>query len=159
MLFENYKNKIEKVNFKEFESKYREDNTTLNIIKKLQSKDDRIKLINHSKNFGVYRSRIDAILLSKGKFLILMDPDESNSRHKSQALAPLWLFFYTIFVEKFPFFEKEQIIFFLHYCNRTKFGSVRCERTKRVLVLVFFLLDYVFFIIFRIVIFLCGMST
>ena len=52
------------------------NDTTLNIIKKLQSKDDRIKLINHSKNFGVYRSRIDAILLSRGKFLILMDPDD-----------------------------------------------------------------------------------
>jgi len=106
MLFENYKNKIEKVNFKEFESKYREDNTTLNIIKKLQSKDDRIKLINHSKNFGVYRSRIDAILLSKGKFLILMDPDESNSRHKSQALAPLWLYFLYNFRRKISFFRK-----------------------------------------------------
>ena len=52
------------------------NDSTLKIIKKLQLQDDRIKLINHSKNFGVYRSRIDAILLSRGKFLILMDPDD-----------------------------------------------------------------------------------
>ena len=45
--------------------------TTLDEIKKLQSEDYRIKLINHSKNLGVYNSRVDAILSSKGKYLIL----------------------------------------------------------------------------------------
>ena len=49
---------------------------TLEVIKKLQLKDDRIKLINHLKNSGVYTSRIDSILASKGKYLILMDSDD-----------------------------------------------------------------------------------
>ena len=49
---------------------------TLEVIKKLQLKDERIKLINHSKNLGVYSSRIDSILASKGKYLILMDSDD-----------------------------------------------------------------------------------
>jgi glycosyltransferase involved in cell wall biosynthesis len=44
---------------------------TLKVIKKLQLKDGRIKLINHLKNSGVYTSRVDSILASKGKFLIL----------------------------------------------------------------------------------------
>jgi len=49
---------------------------TLEVIKKLQLKDDRIKLINHSKNSGVYKSRVNSILASKGKYLILMDSDD-----------------------------------------------------------------------------------
>ena len=52
------------------------NDTTLAEIKKLQLKDNRIKLINHSKNLGVYNSRVDAIISSKGKYLILIDPDD-----------------------------------------------------------------------------------
>lgn len=49
---------------------------TLEIIKNLQLKDDRIKLINHLKNSGVYSSRVDCVLASKGKYLMLMDSDD-----------------------------------------------------------------------------------
>ena len=49
---------------------------TLEVIKKLQLKDERIKLINHSKNSGVYSSRVDSILASKGKYLMLIDSDD-----------------------------------------------------------------------------------
>jgi glycosyltransferase involved in cell wall biosynthesis len=46
------------------------------IIKKLQSEDIRIKLINHNVNKGVYYSRVEAILFAKGNYIILMDPDD-----------------------------------------------------------------------------------
>ena len=49
---------------------------TVNIIKRLQFEDNRIKLINHNINKGVYYSRVESILFSKGKFIILMDPDD-----------------------------------------------------------------------------------
>ena len=49
---------------------------TVNIIKRLQLEDNRIKLINHNTNKGVYYSRVESILFSKGKFVILMDPDD-----------------------------------------------------------------------------------
>ena len=52
------------------------NDNTINVIKKLQLKDDRIRLINHLKNLGVYTSRVDSILASRGKYLILMDPDD-----------------------------------------------------------------------------------
>ncbi len=39
---------------------------------KLQLKDDRIRLINHLKNLGVYTSRVDGILASRGKYIILI---------------------------------------------------------------------------------------
>ena len=52
------------------------NDTTLAEIKKLQLEDNRIKLINHSKNLGVYNSRVDAIISSKGKYFILIDPDD-----------------------------------------------------------------------------------
>ena len=46
------------------------------IIQKIQSKDNRIKIINHYKNLGVYKSRIDAVLNSKGKYILYIDPDD-----------------------------------------------------------------------------------
>ena len=52
------------------------------IIKQLQLKDTRIKLINHKTNSGVYASRADAIFTSKGKFLILMDSDDKILNQK-----------------------------------------------------------------------------
>ena len=52
------------------------NDNTLDEIKKLQLEDNRIKLINHSKNLGVYNSRVDAIISSKGKYFILIDPDD-----------------------------------------------------------------------------------
>ena len=51
------------------------DNTK-KIIKEMQIEDGRITIINHSQNLGVYRSRIESILNAKGKFIILMDPDD-----------------------------------------------------------------------------------
>ena len=52
------------------------NDSTINIIKKMQLKDNRIKIINHSKNLGVYTSRVDGILASRGKYILLMDPDD-----------------------------------------------------------------------------------
>ena len=49
---------------------------TVNIIKRLQFEDNKIKLIHHNINKGVYYSRVESILFSKGKFIILMDPDD-----------------------------------------------------------------------------------
>ena len=49
---------------------------TENIIKDIQLNDDRIKIISHIVNLGVYHSRIEAILNAKSKFILLMDPDD-----------------------------------------------------------------------------------
>ena len=49
---------------------------TENLIKRFQSKDKRIKYFKHSKNLGVYASRADAIINAKGKYILLMDPDD-----------------------------------------------------------------------------------
>ena len=65
--------------FQDFEIIIINDNSkddTENIIKKMQLEDNRIKLINHHINRGVYHSRLEAILNSKGKYIILMDPDD-----------------------------------------------------------------------------------
>ena len=44
---------------------------TRDIVIEMQKKDNRIKLINHSQNLGVYTSRVDGILASSGKYIIL----------------------------------------------------------------------------------------
>ena len=59
--------------FKNFEIIAVNDNSndqTINIIQRLKSKDNRIKIINHDKNLGVYASRVEAILYSKGEYII-----------------------------------------------------------------------------------------
>ena len=65
--------------FQDFEIIIINDNSkddTKKIIKNMQLEDERIKLINHNINKGVYYSRVEAILNSKGKYIILMDPDD-----------------------------------------------------------------------------------
>ena len=65
--------------FQDFEIIIVNDNSkdeTKNIIKKMQLKDNRIKLINHHIQKGCYYSRIEAILKAKGNYIILMDPDD-----------------------------------------------------------------------------------
>ena len=65
--------------FENFEIIIVNDNSkdkTIDIIQRLQSNDNRIKLINHNQNSGVYSSRIEAILKAQGKYILLMDPDD-----------------------------------------------------------------------------------
>jgi len=52
------------------------NDNTLDIINQMQSKDNRIKYINHNNNQGVYISRADAILNTNGNYILLMDPDD-----------------------------------------------------------------------------------
>ena len=63
--------------FQDFEiiivNDYSNDNTEF-IIKEIVSKDKRIKAVNHFTNLGVYASRVDAILNSKGKYILLLFP-------------------------------------------------------------------------------------
>ena len=42
---------------------------------------DKIQIINHEKNLGVYKSRIDSVFNAKGKYIIFLDPDDLFSNH------------------------------------------------------------------------------
>ena len=65
--------------FQDFEiiiiNDFSNDNTRF-IIEKMQKEDDRIKIINHNKNLGVYHSRVEAVLNSNGKYILFLDPDD-----------------------------------------------------------------------------------
>ena len=65
--------------FQDFElliiNDFSNDNTG-KIIKRLSIIDNRIKYINHIKNFGVHYSRVEAVLNSKGKYILFLDPDD-----------------------------------------------------------------------------------
>jgi glycosyltransferase involved in cell wall biosynthesis len=65
--------------FQDFEivivNDYSTDNT-LQIINRIKLKNNKIKLINHSKNLGLLATRMDCIQNSRGKYIILMDPDD-----------------------------------------------------------------------------------
>ena len=65
--------------FQDFEILITNDNSndkSFSIIQNLQQEDKRIIMINHNQNSGVYSSRVDAILNAKGKYIILLDPDD-----------------------------------------------------------------------------------
>ena len=65
--------------FQDYEIVIIDDNSSDNsvkIMKKFQLENNRIRLIYHSNNLGVYSSRVDAIVNSKGKYILLMDPDD-----------------------------------------------------------------------------------
>ena len=49
---------------------------SLKILKKLQKKDKRIKIINNDRNHGLLYSRAMGILNSSGKYLMNLDPDD-----------------------------------------------------------------------------------
>jgi glycosyltransferase involved in cell wall biosynthesis len=65
--------------FQDFEiiiiNDFSNDNTRF-IIEKMEKEDDRIKIINHNKNLGVYHSRVEAVLNSNGKYILFLDPDD-----------------------------------------------------------------------------------
>ena len=65
--------------FQDFEIVIVNDNSNDNserILKNMNLEDNRIKIINHSINKGVYFSRVEAVLNTNGKYIILMDPDD-----------------------------------------------------------------------------------
>ena len=111
--------------FQDFEiiivNDYSNDNT-LNIINKV--KNNKIKIINHSKNLGVLSSRIDCILNSSGKYLFLMDSDDLflepnlfeylynyNLKYNLDIIEFLML----AYLEKNKYLYKEE--FYYHYHN------------------------------------------
>ena len=65
--------------FQDFEIIIIDDNSTddsFSIFKKYQENDNRIKIIKHSKNFGIYRSRVDASQNSRGEYILFVDADD-----------------------------------------------------------------------------------
>jgi len=104
--------------FQDFEIVIINDNSkddTMDIIKRLQLEDNRIKLVNHITNKGVYYSRIEAILFSKGKYVILMDPDDLYLNENLFKELYNYNFKYNLDIIEFTVFqqiEKRRSIFF-----------------------------------------------
>ena len=65
--------------FRDFEiiivNDYSIDHTYEKLIK-LQKQDERIKIINHSENLGIYHSRAEGVLNSKSKYILFLDADD-----------------------------------------------------------------------------------
>ena len=51
------------------------DNSSI-IFNRYQKIDGRFRIINHDKNYGIYRSRVDAIYNSRGKYILFVDADD-----------------------------------------------------------------------------------
>jgi len=70
---------IQNQNFKNLEiiivNDFSDDNSS-KIFNYLLETDKRIRIFHHMKNLGVFKSRLDGILYSKGKYIILFDPGD-----------------------------------------------------------------------------------
>ena len=75
---------IQNQNFKDIELIFVDDcskDNSVKIIEKNKKKDERIILIKHKKNKGTFISRNVGVLNSKGKYIIIPDPDDILSRN------------------------------------------------------------------------------
>ena len=125
----NMENYIKKVvlsilnqSFQDFEIIIVNDNSkdkTEFIIKEILSKDKRIRAINHSQNLGVYTSRVDAFLISKGKYILLMDPDDMILNPKLLEDIYNYNLHYNL-----------DIIEFRTLCSTEKFSNLRIRQFK-----------------------------
>lgn len=71
-------------NFYDLEMIFIDDNSSDNsvkLIKKYMKKDKRIKLIKNKKNRGTFKTRNIGVFLSKGKYVIIPDPDDILSNN------------------------------------------------------------------------------
>ena len=53
------------------------NDNTKDIINNFYKKSNKIKIIEHKKNLGIYSSRIDGILFAKGKYILYIDSDDT----------------------------------------------------------------------------------
>ena len=84
---------------------------SLEILIKMTKKDSRIKIINNKKNHGLLFSRAMGILISKGEYLMNLDPDDEYSRKNNFKLLyniaqNLKVDFITFFIFYLPNKEK-----------------------------------------------------
>lgn len=80
---------IQNQSFKDIEILFVDDfslDNSLKLIEFLQKKDKRIKLIKNKKNKGTFISRNIGILKSKGKYLMIPDPDDILTKNSLQSL-------------------------------------------------------------------------
>ena len=93
-----------------------------NILKKYENIDNRFRVINHEKNYGIYRSRVDAIYNSKGKYILFVDSDDMIL---NEYLFEI-LFYYYNYSKSFVYQPELSTIIF--YIPRTKiYSSVICR--------------------------------
>ena len=85
---------------------------TMSLIKLYQNTDKRIILIKNKKNYGTFKSRNIGVLVSKGEYIILPDPDDILSETSLKLL-------YT-FAKKYNY---EMLRFYLYTGNNYIFGS------------------------------------
>ena len=78
-------------------------------------KDRRIKIINNKKNMGIYYSRTEAVLNSKGKYILYLDSDDMISNPYLFHILFYYIIFYNLDIIEFTVYhtlENKKKIFF-----------------------------------------------
>ena len=95
------------------------NDSSLNIIKRLQKQDDRIRLINHYKNAGVYNSRIEAALNANGKYILFLDPDDIILNQYLFEYLYNYSIYYNLDIIEFLVYHKKEWQNFIYYPRKT----------------------------------------
>ena len=104
--------------FQDFEIIIINDNSkdnTLNLTKKLQLEDKRIKIINHKYNLGTFYSRNEAVLNSKGKYILFLDPDDMILNPKLFEILFYYNNYYNLDIIEFTVFYRNEKNHKLYY--------------------------------------------
>ena len=80
-------------------------NDKTSIILEKYKFNDKIKIVNHFKNLGCYASRVDGVRNSKGKFIILMDPDDMFLNPDILAILHNYYLKYNLDIIEFKFYK------------------------------------------------------
>lgn len=91
------------------------NDNTLNIIKKLKKEDDRIRIINHNINSGVYNCRVEAALNANGKYILFLDPDDIILNQNLLKYLYIYNSYYNLDIIEFLVYHKEENKNFIYY--------------------------------------------
>jgi len=95
------------------------NDNTLNIIKRLQKEDDRIRIINHYNNSGVYKSRVEAALNANGKYMLFLDPDDIILNQYLLEYLYNYNSYYNLDIIEFLVYQKREKKNYIYYPKNT----------------------------------------
>ena len=90
------------------------DNTS-KIIRRFQKKDKRIRIFNHINNLGTYHSRVDAVLNSRGNYILFLDIDDMILNPNLFKILYYYYLYYNLDIIEFTVYhqiEKKKHLFY-----------------------------------------------
>ena len=90
---------------------------TYNIIRRFQKEDKRIRIFNHMNNLGTYHSRVDAVLNSRGNYILFLDIDDMILNPNLFEILHYYYLYYNLDIIEFTVYHQIEEKNYLFYPN------------------------------------------